>query len=97
MSNQIIADASPPGIQPVVLWLREKLAEANRCLAARKHSEATWRGNDKEWASEENAPPKKARLTIADREARIAVKYRRDIEMITRLITVVGETGKAPE
>lgn len=88
------------GSDALLAWLRLKLAEAKHALGAREQSVETWNsGTEEDWkitAPRGTKPPNKTeRLKLAKSEARIAGWYRRDMELIQRLIEVVGERDAA--
>jgi hypothetical protein len=98
---------APPAIVSTDLlgWLRGKLADAERTLAAREAAAAVWKsGTDKEWAESAKLHPdtakeppltKAARMENARREERILVKCRRDVEMFKAVISALSHPNGA--
>ena len=68
-------------------WLRGKLADAEKAMAARKEMEATWRsGNDREWKAAGCRLNSEQRLMESAKQGRIATKCQREIEMFKAAI-----------
>ena len=68
-------------------WLHEKLAAAEKSLAARRQGAECWRsGTAKEWKAVGNKMTKAQRIAQADGETRIAAKYQRDVNNYRTLI-----------
>lgn len=73
-----------------VVWLREKVTEAEKALKAREQMEATWRhGTDETWRAVACKMTPAQRLQEANKHARIAVKCRRDLEMFQTVLNIV--------
>jgi hypothetical protein len=70
-----------------IAWLKSQIAETERCLEARLQAEATWRGGDPEsWKGVGCKLTKAGRIRVAEREGRIADKYRHSLECQRRLL-----------
>lgn len=94
----------------VVEWLRGKIAEAEKTVAAREQMEACWRdGDDKEWADAAKLHPSTAgkpvmlkvdRIKESEAQGRIAAKCRHELEMfrtILKEIEKAADAGKGGE
>jgi len=96
-------DPSAPlgiGFEDLLCWLRVKLATAESSLKAHIQSEAAWReGDDESWKAAAEMHPSTAgkamnktqRLEAADREKRIVVKCRREVEMFKATIKAISQ------
>lgn len=84
------------GSSELLGWLREQLGKATYSLEARELAENTWRsGDDESWKRVAKLcggkeASKSERLANAEREARIAVKYRRDVAMLRAAIEILS-------
>lgn len=84
----------------VVLFLKDKLAAAEKALACREQSVRVWSsGTDKDWRESCSLHPstagkslgKKARSEVAERETAIAAKCRHEVEMFKAAITELSK------
>lgn len=72
--------------QTVIVWLDGQIAETERCIEARRQAEATWNGGDsRTWKAVGCELTKAGRVAVAEREGRIADKYRHDLECLLTL------------
>ena len=71
-------------------WLLAKCSEAKQALIARDQAEETWRsGSSQSWRAVGCRLTAAQRKSQADIEARIAAKYRRDVEMFEVLLSIL--------
>lgn len=81
----------------LLVWLREKLAAAEKSLAARKQAAECWPGgSDKTWRAAGNTMTKGERLAQAEIETRIAAKYQRDVDNYLAVIVALHNTPNQP-
>lgn len=74
-------------------WLQKQIEETNRCILAREQSEDTWRnGSEESWKAVcgSKTPPKAERIKLADREQRIANRYRADFRILNRIFILIN-------
>jgi len=83
----------------MIAWLVSKLTDAERALKCREQEAVTWReGTDAQWDAAASMHPstkgkslkRAARLVEADRNAKIAIKMRRDVEMYQAVLSFLG-------
>jgi hypothetical protein len=78
-----------------IAWLESQIAETERCIKAREQAEATWSGGDSEtWRSVGCKLTKAGRSAVAEKEGRIAVKYRCDLECLKNLLALANACGE---
>lgn len=76
----------------LIEWCQSQLADAERDLAAREQAEQRWRsGTTASWREAGCRLTKPQRLRTADREARIAVLCRHNVEMIKAVIAALSK------
>jgi hypothetical protein len=75
-------------------WLRGKLADAEKALSARNEASACWQGgNSQSWREVGCKMTKAQRLTVSEREARIAVKCARDVANYKAVIEALSHSN----
>ncbi len=99
------SDAARSGVGGAIVWVRAKLVEAEKSVRAREQMEEGYRtGTDAEWEAAAKMHPSTAnepRMTKADRlkesatQGRIAVKCRRDVEMLKLVLALIEGGGGA--
>jgi hypothetical protein len=84
-------------------WLRSKLSEAETALRAREQMEKSWRsGTDESWEAAAKMHPSTAdkppmtraqRLKESEAQGRIALKCRKDVEMLRAVLSIIDPTA----
>lgn len=73
-------------------WLNAQLSKAENALAAREQARETWRGGSSQsWKLAGCRLNKSQRLRVAEKEDRISIKCRRDVEMFKVVIAIVSD------
>ena len=76
-------------------WLRVKLSDAEKSLAARREMEITWRGgDDRIWQAVGCKLSRGQRLYESEAQGRLAKKCQRDVEMFKATIAIIE--GRTP-
>lgn len=103
MTNTEDVNAADVSCIDLLEWLRGKLTDAEKTLAAREQAATTWKGGtNASWAaaarmhpSTASEPPltKAARVEIATREERIATRCRYDVLMFRSAISALSHSN----
>ena len=90
-SDQLAAIRELRVTEEDIAWLESQIAETERCIKAREQAEATWSGGDSEtWRGVGCKLTKAGRSAVAEKEGRIADKYRCDLECLKKLLALAN-------
>lgn len=71
-------------------FIKSKMVEVEKAIAAREESSKAWRGGtDKSWKAVGCYKSKPDRIAVAEREERILIKLRHELEMFNGVLEIL--------